>query len=90
MTREIRLIHGTDRIKRLAQRPDIANAVRQIRADMAEADRAYAERGESSGYTREQFIERAPSASMTWHHSACMLSSSQPAIVLFPGCMVHD
>lgn len=44
MTREVRLIHGTDRIKRLAQRPDISSAVRQIRADMAEADRAYAER----------------------------------------------
>ena len=42
MTREIRLIHGTDRIKRLAQRPDITSAVRQIRAGMAEADRAYA------------------------------------------------
>jgi hypothetical protein len=52
MTREIRLIHGTDRIKRLAQRPDISGAVRQIRADMAEADRAYAEREESSGYKR--------------------------------------
>lgn len=40
MTQEIKLIHGTDRIKRLAQRPDVANAVRQIRTDMAEADRA--------------------------------------------------
>ena len=52
MTRGIRLVHGTDRIKRLAQRPDISSAVRQIRADMAEADRAYAEREESSGYKR--------------------------------------
>ncbi len=49
MTREIRLIHSTDRIKQLAQRPDISSAVRQIRADLAEADRAYAEREESSG-----------------------------------------
>ncbi|MGH3212738.1 MAG: hypothetical protein ACRDNO_33740 [Trebonia sp.] len=58
MTREIRLIHGNDRgVKRLAQRPDISGAVRQIRADMAEADRAYAEREECSGDKREQFIE---------------------------------
>lgn len=90
MTREIWLIHGTDRIKRLAQRPDISSAVRQIRADMAEADRAYAERQESSGYKREQFIERVPSTWMTWHRSARMLSSSQPTTVLFPGYMVHD
>jgi hypothetical protein len=90
MTRETRLIHGTDRIKRLAQRPDVANAIRQIRADMADADRAYAEREESSGYTREQFIERVPSTSMTWHHSACILPSSQPTTVLFLGYMVHD
>jgi hypothetical protein len=90
MTREIRLIHGTDRIKRLAQRPDISGTVRQIRADMAEADRAYAEREESSGYKREQFIERVQSTWMTWHRSARMLSSSQPTTVLFPGYMVHD
>ena len=90
MTREIRLIHGTDRIKRLARRPDIPNAVRQIRADMAEADRAYAEHGESSGGRREQFTERAPSASMTWHRSARMVSSSRPGTVPFPGYMVHD
>jgi len=90
MTREIRLIHGTDRIKRLAQRPDISSAVRQIRAGMAEADRAYAEREESSGYEREQFIERVPSTWMTWHRSAHALSSSQPPTVLFPGYMVHD
>jgi hypothetical protein len=56
MTQEIRLIHGTDRIGRLAQRPDIANAVRQIRAAMAEASRAYAE-CKFFSYTREQFIE---------------------------------
>ena len=59
----------SDRINRLAQRPDIANAIRQIRADTAEADRAYAEREESSGYKREQFIERVPYTSITWHHS---------------------
>jgi DNA-binding transcriptional regulator YiaG len=33
---------GNDRINRLAQRPDIAAEVTQIRADMAEADRTYA------------------------------------------------
>jgi hypothetical protein len=90
MTREIGLIHGTDPIKRLAQRPDVANAIRQIRADMADADRAYAEREESPGYKREQFIERVPSTWMTWHRSAHMLSSSQPTTVPFPGYMVHD
>jgi len=57
MTRKIRLIYGTDRIKRLARRPDISSAVRQIRADMTEANHAYAEREESSGCKREQFIE---------------------------------
>jgi hypothetical protein len=77
-------------IKRLARRPDISCAIRQIRADMAEADRAYAEREESSGYKRERFIERVPSTRMTWHHSARMLSSSQPTTDLFPGYMVHD
>jgi hypothetical protein len=83
-------LHGTDRIKRLARRPDISCAIRQICADMAEADRAYAEREESSGYKRERFIERVPSTRMTWHHSARMLSSSQPTTDLFPGYMVHD
>ncbi|MGH3299023.1 MAG: hypothetical protein ACRDP7_45250 [Trebonia sp.] len=90
MTQEIRLIHRTDRIKRLSQRPDISSAVWQIRADMAEADRAYAEREESSGYTGEQSIERVPSAWMIWHRPERMLSSSQPTTALFPGHMVHD
>ena len=48
----------------LAQRPDVANALRQIRADVAEADRAHLEHKDSTGYTREQFFGRAPSASM--------------------------
>lgn len=86
MAGEIRFIHGTDRIERLAQRSDVANAIRQIRADMAKADRAYAEHEESSGYTREQFIGRAPSASMTWHRSARIVSTT----VLLLGYMVHD
>ncbi len=42
MARGIKLIRGNDRINRLAQRPDIAADVAQIRADMAEADRTYA------------------------------------------------
>jgi hypothetical protein len=90
MTRKIRLIYGTDRIKRLARRPDISSAVRQIRADMTEANHAYAEREESSGCKREQFIERVPSTWMTRHHSARMLFSPQPTTVPFPGYMVHD
>ena len=42
MTEEVKFIRGNDRISRLAQRPDIAAGVAQIRADMAEADRTYA------------------------------------------------
>jgi hypothetical protein len=42
MTEEVNLIRGNDRINQLAQRPDIAADVVQIRADMAEADRTYA------------------------------------------------
>jgi DNA-binding transcriptional regulator YiaG len=42
MDEEVKLIRGNDRINRLAQRPDIAAEVTQIRADMAEADRTYA------------------------------------------------
>src|SRR3984885_11736358 len=42
MDEEVKLIRGNDRINRLAQRPDIAAEVTQIRAGMAEADRTYA------------------------------------------------
>jgi DNA-binding transcriptional regulator YiaG len=42
MDEEVKLIRGNDRINRLAQRPDIAAEVAQVRADMAEADRTYA------------------------------------------------
>lgn len=42
MSEEIKFIRGNDRINRLAQRPDIAAEVAQVRADMAEADRTYA------------------------------------------------
>jgi hypothetical protein len=42
MDEEVKLIRGNDRIKRLAQRPDITAEVAQVRADMAEADRTYA------------------------------------------------
>jgi DNA-binding transcriptional regulator YiaG len=42
MDEEVKLIRGNDRINRLAQRPDIAAEVTQIRADMAEANRTYA------------------------------------------------
>jgi predicted nucleotidyltransferase len=89
MTQKIRLIHGTDHIKRLAQRPDVANAVRQIRTDMAVADYAYAE-PKFFGYTREQFTENVPPTPMAWEYSTRILSSSRPNTVLFPGYMVHD
>ena len=42
MTEEVKFIRGNDRIAQLAQRPDIADGVAQVRADMAEADRTYA------------------------------------------------
>jgi len=42
MTEEVKFIRGNDRISQLAQRPDIAAGVVQVRADMAEADRTYA------------------------------------------------
>ena len=42
MTEEGKFIRGNDRINQLAQRPDIADGVNRIRAEMAEADRTYA------------------------------------------------
>ena len=42
MTEEVKFIHGNDRISQLAQRPDIADGVTRVRAEMAEADRTYA------------------------------------------------
>jgi DNA-binding XRE family transcriptional regulator len=42
MTEEVKFTRGNDRISQLAQRPDIAAGVAQVRADMAEADRTHA------------------------------------------------
>ena len=42
MTEEVKFTRGNDRISQLAQRPDIAEGVARVRADMAEADRTYA------------------------------------------------
>jgi DNA-binding transcriptional regulator YiaG len=42
MTEEVKFIRGNDRINQLAQRPDIAAEIAQVRAEMAEADRTYA------------------------------------------------
>jgi hypothetical protein len=42
MTEEVKFIRGNDRISQLAQRPDIADGVTRVRAEMAEADRTYA------------------------------------------------
>ena len=42
MTEEVKFIRGNSRISQLAQRPDIAADVAEIRAGMAEADRTYA------------------------------------------------
>jgi hypothetical protein len=41
MSEEVKFIRGNDRINQLAQRPDIAADVAQVRAEMAEADRTY-------------------------------------------------
>ena len=42
MTEEVKFIRGNDRINQLAQRPDIADGVNRVRAEMAAADRTYA------------------------------------------------
>ena len=42
MTEEVKFIRGNDRINQLAQRPDIADGVSRVRAEMAGADRTYA------------------------------------------------
>jgi hypothetical protein len=42
MTEEVKFIRGNDRINQLTQRPDIADGVARVRAEMAEADRTYA------------------------------------------------
>jgi DNA-binding transcriptional regulator YiaG len=42
MTEDVRFIRGNDRVNQLAQRPDLAADVAQIRRDMADADRTYA------------------------------------------------
>ncbi|MBO0802122.1 MAG: hypothetical protein J2P25_03480 [Nocardiopsaceae bacterium] len=42
MNEEVKFIRGNDRINQLTQRPDIAEGVSRIRAEMDEADRTYA------------------------------------------------
>ena len=42
MTEDVRFIRGNDRISQLAQRPDLAEGVAQVRRDMEDADRTYA------------------------------------------------
>lgn len=42
MTEDITFVRGNDRIKKLTERPDIAEAVARTRQAMNEADRAYA------------------------------------------------
>jgi hypothetical protein len=42
MTEEVKFIRGNDRIRQLAQRPNIADGVAQVRAGMADADRTHA------------------------------------------------
>lgn len=38
MTEEVEFVRGNDRISQLARRPDIADGVTHVRAQMAEAD----------------------------------------------------
>jgi DNA-binding transcriptional regulator YiaG len=42
MTEDVKFIRGNDRISQLAQRPDLAEGVAQVRRDMEEADRTHA------------------------------------------------
>lgn len=42
MDEEVKFIHGNDRINQLAQRPDIAEGVSRIRAEIDKAGPAYA------------------------------------------------
>ena len=42
MSDDVTFIRGNDRIQRLAERPDLADEVAQIRRDMEDADRTYA------------------------------------------------
>ena len=42
MTEDVKFIRGNDRISQLAQRPDLAEGVAQVRRDMDEADRTHA------------------------------------------------
>jgi len=42
MTEDVKFIRRNDRISQLAQRPDLAEGVAQVRGDMEEADRTHA------------------------------------------------
>jgi DNA-binding XRE family transcriptional regulator len=42
MTEDVRFIRGNDRVRQLAERPDLAEGVAQVRREMEEADRTYA------------------------------------------------
>ena len=42
MTEDVKFIRGNDRVRHLAERPDLAEGVAQVRADMEDADRTYA------------------------------------------------
>jgi DNA-binding XRE family transcriptional regulator len=42
VTDDVRFIRGNDRINRLAERPDLAPGINQVREEMEAADRAYA------------------------------------------------
>jgi hypothetical protein len=42
MTDDVRFIRGNHRISQLAQRPDLAEGIAQVRRDMEDADRTYA------------------------------------------------
>jgi hypothetical protein len=55
MTEEVKFIRGNDRINQLAQRPDIADGVNRVRAEMAEADRTQRPR---AGSGTQWLVER--------------------------------
>jgi hypothetical protein len=54
MSGKVKVIRGKDRISQLAGRPDIADDAAQIRAAMAEADRAHCMRLAAESPSRVQ------------------------------------
>jgi hypothetical protein len=57
--KEVKLIPGNDRVNQLAQRPEVAEGVGRIRAEMAKANRTYAMRPRRAPARRRTYPGRA-------------------------------